>query len=165
MRPEKTLGCCGSVQSQLLEGEGEGEEAAASARGQRTWLGLGEGRVRPEKAPAAHPTLSVSPEGLTVLQGCHYTHFTDYHGGAEVSDLLKISQLLSDSWDSNACRPVFQSCPSSFALLPTGSCCLLEAAVGSLSGGAGRAGQGSQGGANAGQVGRAAKSRELVTTE
>lgn len=98
-------GCRGSVKSQLLEGEGEKAGPGARRTG-RTWLRLEERKASPEKEPLL--TLhffTLSHVDLTVLRGFDYTHFTDYHGGAKGSDSLKISQLLSDSWDSNAEPP------------------------------------------------------------
>lgn len=161
VRPEKALGCRGSVQSQVLEGDGE--EAAARVRRTENLAGLGGGTSEARESTRCSPhTRSVLLRASqSVLRGCNYTHFTEYHGGAEVSDLLKISQFLSDSWDSNAdlCSRAIPR-PSPFSRPHAASWRQQWAASQ-----AGRAGKGSQGGANAGQVGRTAKSRELVTTE
>lgn len=54
----------GSVQSQLPEGGGE--EALASARRTENLAGLGGGTSEARESARRSPTLSVSPEGLTV---------------------------------------------------------------------------------------------------
>lgn len=64
VRPKKALGCRGSVQSQLPEGGGE--EALASARRTENLAGLGGETSEARESPRHSPTLSVSPEGLTV---------------------------------------------------------------------------------------------------
>lgn len=87
-----------SVKSQLLEGEGE---EAAPCQDRWSLAGFGEGeRGQRKKLLLTLHFLGVS--GLTALRGYEYTHFTDHHGGAKVTDLLKTSQLLSDSCDSSA---------------------------------------------------------------
>ena len=109
------------------------EEATPGARRTgRTWVLLEEKRAKSRaRTMCCSPLVFTGPpSGLTVL--CVTMILTGYPKVPSGS-LLETSQLLSDSWIQASSAGLYSRAVVS-PFLPTASCCLLEAAVGSLAG-------------------------------